>query len=75
MKLLAGKLNGKDRNFEMRLSCLFCGNRCDNVGFGIVKKKGLRKMNTHNVFLDNAVNDELEMECIGDLTTDVCSDM
>lgn len=32
-------------------------------------------MNTHNVFLDNAVNDELEMECIGDLTTDVCSDM
>ena len=32
-------------------------------------------MNTHNDFLDNAVNDELEMECIGDLTTDVCSDM
>lgn len=29
-------------------------------------------MNTHNDFLDNAVNDELEMECIGDLTTDVC---
>lgn len=44
-------------------------------GFGIVKKKGLRKMNTHNDFLDNAVNDELEMVCIGDLTTDVCSDM
>ena len=43
--------------------------------FGIVKKKGLRKMNTHNDFLDNAVNDELEMVCIGDLTTDVCSDM
>ena len=36
---------------------------------------GLREMNTHNDFLDNAVNDELEMECIGDLTTDVCSDM
>lgn len=32
-------------------------------------------MNTHNDFLDNAVNDELEMVCIGDLTTDVCSDM
>lgn len=32
-------------------------------------------MNTHNDFLDNAVNDELEMEYIGDLTTDVCSDM
>ena len=32
-------------------------------------------MNTHNDFLDNAVNDELEMECIGDLTTDACSDM
>ena len=32
-------------------------------------------MNTHNDFLDNAVNDELEMEGIGDLTTDVCSDM
>lgn len=32
-------------------------------------------MNTHNDFLDNAVNDELEMECIGDLTTDVCSNM
>ena len=32
-------------------------------------------MNTHNDFLDNAVNDELEMKCIGDLTTDVCSDM
>lgn len=26
-------------------------------------------MNTHNDFLDNAVNDELEMRCIGDLTT------
>ena len=32
-------------------------------------------MNTHNDFLDNAVNDELEMRCIGDLATDVCSDM
>ena len=32
-------------------------------------------MNTHNDFLNNAVNDELEMEGIGDLTTDVCSDM
>lgn len=32
-------------------------------------------MNTNNVFLDNAVNDELEMKGIGDLTTDVCSDM
>ncbi len=31
-------------------------------------------MNTHNDFLDNAVNDELEPERIGDLTTDVCSD-
>lgn len=32
-------------------------------------------MNTHNDFLNNAVNDELETEGIGDLTTDVCSDM
>ena len=32
-------------------------------------------MNTHNDFLDNAVNDELETEGIEDLTTDVCSDM
>ena len=22
----------KDRNFKIRLSCLFCGNKCDNVG-------------------------------------------
>lgn len=32
-------------------------------------------MNTHNDFLNNAVNDEWETEGIGDLTTDVCSDM
>ena len=29
-------------------------------------------MNTHNDFLDNAVNDELETEGIENLTTDVC---
>lgn len=32
-------------------------------------------MNTHNDFLNNAVNDELETKGIGDLTTGVCSDM
>ena len=32
-------------------------------------------MNTHNDFLNNAVNDELETEGIENLTTDVCSDM
>lgn len=32
-------------------------------------------MNTHNDFLNNAVNDELEMEGIESLTADVCSDM
>ena len=32
-------------------------------------------MNTHNDFLDNAVNDELETEGIENLTTDVCSYM
>ena len=32
-------------------------------------------MNTHNDFLDNAVNDELETESIENLTADVCSDM
>lgn len=32
-------------------------------------------MNTHNDFLNNAVNDKLEMEGIEGLTTDVCSDM
>ena len=43
--------------------------------FGIVKKKGLREMNTHNDFLNNAVDDELETEGIENLTIDVCSDM
>lgn len=43
--------------------------------FGIVKKKGLREMSTHNDFLNNAVDDELETESIGNLTIDVCSDM
>ena len=43
--------------------------------FCIVKKKGLREMNTHNDFLNNAVDDELETEGIENLTTDVCSDM
>ena len=32
-------------------------------------------MNTHNDFLNNAVNDELETEGIENLTTDVCSNM
>ena len=32
-------------------------------------------MNTHNDFLNNAVDDELETEGIENLTTDVCSDM
>lgn len=32
-------------------------------------------MNTHNDFLDNAVDDELEMGGIENLTSDVCSDM
>lgn len=32
-------------------------------------------MNTHNDFLNNAVNDELETESIENLTADVCSDM
>ncbi len=32
-------------------------------------------MNIHNDFLNNAVDDELETEGIGDLTTDVCSNM
>lgn len=32
-------------------------------------------MNTHNDFLNNAVNDELETEGIEYLTTDVCSNM
>lgn len=32
-------------------------------------------MNTHNDFLNNAVNDELETVGIGDLTIDVCSGM
>lgn len=32
-------------------------------------------MDTHNDFLNNAVNDELETEGIENLTTDVCSDM
>lgn len=32
-------------------------------------------MDTHNDFLNNAVNDELETEGIENLTIDVCSDM
>ena len=32
-------------------------------------------MNTHNDFLNNAVNDELETEGIENLTTDVCLNM
>ena len=32
-------------------------------------------MNTHNDFLNNAVDDGLETEGIENLTTDVCSDM